>query len=127
MRLVHAVRSSRADTAWARVVRRQRQGLFVKKSVSLVMARPDVLLFVVKVVVAGAVDPVEFPGASGVLEGLDACGPSQQGLGGCGPPHCSSRSRPSSRPRVTVAVAAALATENRWLPHRTPFQPGLPG
>src|SRR5258708_6410470 len=34
--------------------------------------RPDVLLFVVEVVVAGAVDPVEFLGAGGVLEGMDA-------------------------------------------------------
>jgi hypothetical protein len=33
--------------------------------------RPYVLLFVVKVVMAGAVDPVEFLGAGGVLEGVD--------------------------------------------------------
>lgn len=48
--------------------------------------RPDVLLFVVKVVVAGAVDPVEFPGAGGVLEGLDACGPSPRVSAGAGRP-----------------------------------------
>src|SRR5260370_22334521 len=34
--------------------------------------RPDVLLFVVEVVVAGAVDPVEILSAAGVLRGPDA-------------------------------------------------------
>jgi hypothetical protein len=48
--------------------------------------RLDVLLFVVEVVVAGAVDPVEFPGAGGVLEGLDACGPSPRVSAGAGRP-----------------------------------------
>src|ERR1700736_1083334 len=41
--------------------------------------RPDVLLFVVEVVVAGAVDPVELLGAGGVLEGMDAH-PGRDGL-----------------------------------------------
>lgn len=89
--------------------------------------RPDVLLFVVEGRCGWRRRSSGVPwgrwrsGGPGCLRALAA------GLGGCGPPHSSSRSRPSSGPRVTVAVAAALATENRWLPHRTrsAWAPGL--
>src|SRR5258708_6009233 len=61
------LRRTKPGRAWCR------QRKVARKEVGeLGDGRPDVLLFVVEVVVAGAVDPVEFLGAGGVLEGMDA-------------------------------------------------------